>query len=327
MNILNESLNERKKNYSGIANGLAESIRLDRYIAESLQLLNRSQIKSRQLEAKLNGKPAKISRLVKNGDFLELSWLPLSPLYLKPENIVLDTIYEDSRCAVINKPQGMVVHPGAGNHCGTLANALCWRRFYKLDQHSETVSLNNSILNRNGIVHRLDKDTSGVIITAYDDETLAFLSAQFKARTARKRYLALVKGIPSAPKGRIQTTLIRDPRNRKRFTAVPGEPNGKGKTAITCYRIVKSWTDFSLVLLKPKTGRTHQLRVHLQYLGNPIIGDPVYNPLYKTDATLMLHALSLGIVLPGETEQRLFKAPIPDRFRTCIAEVKNRQRK
>ena len=323
--------------YSGIVEGLAVNVRLDRYVAESLCLLSRSQIKTRSLEAKLNGKAVKISHTVKNGDAVELSWLPAAPLYLEPENISLDIIYEDDRCAVINKAQGMVVHPGAGNHVGTLANALLYRHLNRLsgtpNGPNKKTEPAGRINYRNGIVHRLDKDTSGVIIAAYDDQALAFLSAQFKAKTARKRYLAVVQGNPAEKEGTIRTRLIRDPGNRQRFTAIPDVPSVKpqGKIALTGYRVLKSWPGYSLLLLEPKTGRTHQLRVHLKHLGNPIVGDPLYNPLYEEKGkvqeknfsgfTLMLHALSLAVVIPGESERRIFKAPIPDRFKKIIAEL------
>ena len=332
--------------YSGIVGELTGSTRLDRYIAEHIKLLSRSQIKSRTLEAKCNGRPVKISRPVKTGDSLELCWLPAAPLYLEPENIPLDVIYEDTCCAVINKSQGIVVHPGAGNYSGTLANALLWRRLHQSNKNTNVDGLeavmekheDSGLLlpgYRNGIVHRLDKDTSGVIIAAYNDTALAFLSAQFKERTVRKQYLALVQGKPVNEEGSIKTRMIRDPRDRKRFTAIPAENKTKGKIALTKYRTLKTWTGYSLLLLKPKTGRTHQLRVHLQYLGHSILGDPVYNPLYipgRTardtcfpDARLMLHASSLAIVLPGESEQRVFKAPLPDRFTTIIAGLNGRK--
>ena len=312
--------------YSGIVDGVTGTVRFDRYIAETLRLLSRSQIKSRCLEANLNGKRVKISHMVKNGDTIELSWLPAAPLYLTPENIPLKIIYEDERCVVINKQQCMVVHPGAGNHSGTLANALLWRQLNKQNRKHDNPELKPDLaeqLNyRNGIVHRLDKDTSGVLIAAYDDEALAFLSDQFKARTVRKRYLALVQGTPQHDKGSILTRLIRDPHDRRKFTVIPSEAGSSnkmpGKIALTRYRTLKSWPGCSLLLLEPRTGRTHQLRVHLKYLGNPIIGDPVYNPL--REGTLMLHALSLAIVIPGDSEQRIFKAPIPDRFKEKIAE-------
>lgn len=289
-------------------------LRLDRYIAEGLCLLSRSQIKARQLKAKVNGKDVKISRPVKNGDAVELAWNEAEPVNIIPENIPLDIIFEDRRSIVINKSQGMVVHPGAGNWRGTLANALYYRG---LAQGSfSTGGL------RPGIVHRLDKDTSGVMIAAYDDEALAFLAGQFKSRKAKKTYIAIASGVPKEKKGRIETFIARDPRDRKRFTAAE-----RGRTALTFYSVIKTWRTHSLIMLRPATGRTHQLRVHLRCLGHPIAGDPLYgftDPLFP-QASLMLHARRLAITLPGENQARVFKAPIPERFRSMIHTLNNRQ--
>jgi len=303
-------------------------LRLDRYIAENLCLLSRSQIKARELEARVNNKAAKISRIVKNGDEIELSWNEAEPVNLIPENIPLDIIFENNRVVVINKPQGMVVHPGAGNWQGTLANALYHRRL-ELRLFTEEEADAHGL--RPGIVHRLDKDTSGVIIAAWDDEALAFLAEQFKSRKARKTYIAIVSGIPKEKKGRIETFIARDPKDRKRFTvSAPGLGPGKGlgsgkglahgkasgRASLTLYSVIKTWKSHSLLLLRPKTGRTHQIRVHLRHLGHPVAGDPIYgftDPVFQ-NAGLMLHSRSLAITLPGETEQRVFKAPLPERF-------------
>ena len=315
--------------YSGTVEGVNDCVRLDRYVAENLKLLSRSQIKSRGMEATLNGKSVKFSRLVKSGDVITLLWQPAAPLYLAPENIPLDILYEDDRCVVVNKAQGMVVHPGAGNHSGTFANALLWRNLNRpngtQNSHVEGECQNDKLNYRNGIVHRLDKDTSGVIIAAYDNDSLAFLSGQFKEKTVRKRYLALAEGTPHSREGSLRTRLIRDPQDRQRFTAVQDNTGAKpqGKIAVTRFRVLKSWPDYSLLLLEPKTGRTHQLRVHLKYLGTPIVGDPIYNQ--KQGGTLMLHAMSLAIVIPGEAGQRVFKAPLPERFKKCILELNRRK--
>jgi len=287
-------------------------MRLDRYIAENLGLLSRSQIKARELKAKINGKEVKNSRTVKNGDLLELVWKEAEPLNIIPENIPLDIIYEDNRVVVINKVQGMVVHPGAGNRRGTLANALYYRRLER-GSFSGTESATGGL--RPGIVHRLDKETSGVMIAAYDDETLAFLAGQFKSRKVQKTYIAIVNGIPKEKKGRIETFIARDPKDRKRFAIA-----AQGRLALTYYSVIKTWRTHSLILLRPKTGRTHQLRVHLRYLGHPITGDPLYgvaDDLFPK-ASLMLHAKSLAIVLPGENTKRIFKAPLPERFTAMI---------
>jgi 23S rRNA pseudouridine1911/1915/1917 synthase len=300
---------------------IPEAIRLDRYVAEYTGLLTRSQIKSRFLEARLNGRPVKLSRLVKPGDMLELFWTDPPPADLLPEDIPLDIVYEDERVAVIDKPQGMVVHPGAGNHRGTLANALLHRRLER------AVPAGGGEWFRPGIVHRLDKDTSGLIIAAYDDEALVFLADQFKARKVKKTYAAIVRGRPREERGRIETGIIRDRRDRKRFTVSP--PDGGGKYALSFYRVVRSWGDYSLLFLRPRTGRTHQLRVHLRHLGHPILGDPLYG---SPDggfprASLMLHAKSLSLMLPpaavpgGAVRPGNFKSPLPRRFREIIREL------
>jgi 23S rRNA pseudouridine1911/1915/1917 synthase len=294
---------------------IPEAIRLDRYVAEYIGLLTRSQIKSRFLEARLNGRPVKLSRLVKAGDVLDLSWTEAPPADLVPENIPLDIVYENERVVVINKPQGMVVHPGAGNHRGTLANALLYRRLER------AVPAGTGEWFRPGIVHRLDKDTSGLIIAAYDDEALVFLADQFKARKVKKTYAALVRGSLREKRGRIETAIIRDSRDRKRFTCSPPE-SGRGKYALSFYRVVRFWGDYSLVFLRPKTGRTHQLRLHLRCLGHPILGDPLYGSPDSgfPGASLMLHAKNLSLTLPGGGPGN-FKSALPRRFRKIIREL------
>ncbi|MFP3041650.1 RluA family pseudouridine synthase [Treponema primitia] len=291
------------------------SSRLDLYVAEKLKLLTRSQLKTKLLSARLNGKPVKLSRPVKPGDLLELSWAEPPPLNLIPEDIPLCILYEDERVVVIDKAQGMVVHPGAGNRTGTLANALLFRH-----RSLQRSSLDGAGF-RPGIVHRLDKDTSGVIIAAYDDAALAFLADQFKERRVKKTYGAIVLGTPREKAGIIETRIVRDSRDRKRFTVSPD----RGKPALTRYRVIRSWGAYSLLLLQPRTGRTHQLRVHLRHLGHPILGDPIYGaPVIPTQykrfshATLMLHARTLAITLPGQDAQSIFKAPLPERFRELI---------
>jgi 23S rRNA pseudouridine1911/1915/1917 synthase len=290
--------------YAGpVGEDILTGLRLDRYVSERLQLLSRSQIKPRALKAKLNGKEVKISRLLKKGEFLELSWADPEPSELLPQDLPLDIIYEDGQVVVVNKAQGMVVHPGAGNRRDTLANALLFRRLSRGGAGEGF---------RPGIVHRLDKDTSGVIIAAYDDEALAFLAEEFKTRRVKKYYQAIVKGSLQEGTGSVETRIIRDSRDRKRFAVSPD----RGKTALTYYRVVRSWGSHSLLLLRPKTGRTHQLRVHMRYLGHPILGDPLYggpDPLFP-QATLMLHAQSLSLRLPGRAEPDTFKTGLPERF-------------
>ncbi len=280
--------------------------RLDLFISEKLKLLSRSQIKARNLTAKINGKDVKASKLVKKGDVLELCWEEEPPLHIIPQDIPLDIIYEDENCVVVNKAQGMVVHPGAGNRQNTLANAI----YYRMTALEPAVQNWASGL-RPGIVHRLDKETSGVIIAAYNERSHAFLSQQFKSRKTKKNYIAIVCGAPKEKKGRIETFIARDPKDRKRFAV-----SDKGKSALTFYKVLKTKGNYSLVLLRPKTGRTHQLRVHLKYLGCPILGDSLYGSKDKNfpNATLMLHSKSLAITLFGETKERVFSSPLPERF-------------
>ncbi|MDR1024500.1 MAG: RluA family pseudouridine synthase [Treponema sp.] len=305
--------------FSGIVENTA-GLRLDRYVSECLGLLSRSQFRARSMIAAVNGKQAKRSRIIKTGDHLDLSWQEAEIPNLEGEDLPLTILYEDSRVIVIDKAQGMVVHPGAGNHSGTLVNALLFRRAAGPSSPANPpgypgpAALPGDPL-RPGIVHRLDKDTSGVMICAWDIEAHAFLSAQFKAGQARKRYAAILRGVPRESSGRIKTLLCRDSRNRQRFAV--GE---KGKEALSYYTVLHSWRTHSLVLLRPRTGRTHQLRVHMAYLGHPIVGDPLYgsdDPLFPK-ATMMLHAKNLGITLPGEQERRVFTSPLPDRFRSLI---------
>lgn len=310
-------------------------LRLDRYVSEVLCLLSRSQIKARNLSAKVNGKAVKLSRPVKNGDILELVWDDSPPADVVPQDIPLDIIYEDGRCVVINKEQGMVAHPGAGNRQNTLANAIYFRMLQKkpLCRAAETspdissdisvdvsadISVDNFVSLRPGIVHRLDKDTSGVIIAAYDDEAHAFLASQFKSRSVRKTYIAIVMGAPKEVKGRMETCIARDPKDRRRFMV-----SANGKYSLTHYKVIKSWRAYSLVLLRPKTGRTHQLRVHLKHIGCPILGDPVYGSADKLfpDASLMLHSKSLAVTLPGEANARIFSTPVPARFLAIIEKL------
>lgn len=312
-----------------VENSVPPDIRLDRYVSEHLKILSRSQIKARKLTALLNGKAVKISRILKGGECLELSWLEAESPFLIPEDLPLDVIYEDKRVIVINKAQGMVVHPGAGNRQGTLANALLYRKLYMNNQLDELIErakvpgcfAGDTVL-RPGIVHRLDKDTSGIIIAAWDDGAHAFLSEQFKARRVRKSYAALVQGCPKDKKGCIDKRIVRSKRDRKAFTVSDSE----GRMSLTYFRLVRSYGNYSLLLLRPKTGRTHQIRVHLKYLGHPVLGDPIYgreDPAFPR-ASLMLHAKRLSLVLPERRDMKTFRTQLPERFIEITKLLRNR---
>jgi 23S rRNA pseudouridine1911/1915/1917 synthase len=292
-------------------------MRVDRFVAECWKLLTRSQLKARDARILVNGKAAKPSRPVLPGDLVEVSWTEAAAPDLAPESIPLDILFENERVLVVNKAQGMVTHPGAGNWSGTLVNAVLGylgegqsSRFAPIDGRSPGSF-------RPGIVHRLDKDTSGVIILAKDPEALEALALQFRERRVRKQYLAIVRGDLQPSEGSIDTLLARDPRNRKLFAV---SATG-GKRALTLYKVLSRKAGYCLVSLRPRTGRTHQLRVHMRHLGHPILGDPLYSkpdPRFPA-ASLMLHAYRLKIILPGESEPRVFRAPPPERFSRFMA--------
>ena len=290
-------------------------LRLDRFVAEHLGLFSRSQLASRVRGLAVNGAPARQSRRLRLGDLVRVEYDDPAPLRVEGEPIPLAVIFENNDAIVIDKPPGMVVHPGNGNRSGTLLNAL-------LAHRPGMAAAWGSGEARPGIVHRLDKDTSGVMVAAANPAAHEALARQFKDREVRKRYLAIVRGAPPAAEGRIEAPLARSRRDRRRFTAIragaPGAP--VGRAAVTRYRVLRRWPGYSLVLLAPLTGRTHQLRVHLRLIGCPVLGDPLYgrpDPRFP-DATLMLHSWRLSIRLPGEAEPREFRAPLPERFRQVI---------
>jgi len=249
--------------------------------------------------------PARLGKKLKLGDRISLVWAEASSTDIVAEEIPISVIFENADVIVVDKPQGMVVHPGSANRSRTLVNALLF--------HYEGLQREFGAGDpRPGIVHRLDKDTSGVIIVAKNARAHDFLARQFQARTVKKGYLAIVKGKPLPTAGVLETLVARDPRNRKRFVCV----KSGGRVAVTSWRVIRSFAGYSLVALRPRTGRTHQLRVHMHHLRTPILGDPLYarrDPRFS-DATLMLHARRLAIVIPGEEAPRMFGSPIPARI-------------
>lgn len=279
-------------------------MRCDKYISEVWGLCSRSQIRALSIELLLDRKPAKWSQDVHNGQCICLSWNEVFTEF-QPEKIDLEILYQDDDVWVINKPVGLVVHPGAGHPNKTLANGLAYLLGEGLDQFPDA--------SRAGIVHRLDKDTSGVIICAKNIKAHEFLSNQFRQRLARKYYLAFCEdthGYP--PFGRVKNFIFRCHQDRRKFSS---NFDRHGKVAVSSYRIIRQRKGYSLVLFKPYTGRTHQLRVHAKHWGFPIVGDPLYNPHALQQGTgLMLHAWKLKICLPSGGSTREFCAPLPQRF-------------
>jgi 23S rRNA pseudouridine1911/1915/1917 synthase len=303
--------------------GEGQGDRADKFIADGAGILSRSQLKARDAHILVNAKPEKLSRRLAEGDIVEVFWTKEPSHSIEPEKLDVSLLYEDENVFVFDKAQGMVTHPAAGNWRGTLANAALW-----LD--AERRGAATCAAPRGGIVHRLDKDTSGVIIVARNVETHEFLASQFKNRSTRKEYIALVCGSLPDMAGRVENRLARDKRDRKKFA----ECESDGKPALTDYRALARWeigapsgsnsiSRYALVALFPKTGRTHQLRVHMAGLGCPILGDPIYGGKDKRfpAAGLMLHARKLRISIPGDAEPRVFAAPIPSRFREIVAEL------
>lgn len=246
----------------------------------------------------------KASQKVASGDEVRVTVPPPSPSTLAAENIPLNIIYEDDDLLVIDKPAGMVVHPAAGHPGGTLVNAVLGH-----DPGLEGVGDEQ----RPGIVHRLDKDTSGLIVVAKNDRAHRYLQTQFKDRNAQKVYLALVVGQPPSATGIIDAPIDRDSKNRQRMAVMR---DGSGRESVTHYRTLESFKTFTLLEAEPKTGRTHQIRVHLTFLGCPIVGDSMYTTSRAVNLRLpglqrqFLHAARLTLTLPsGQT--RTFESPLP----------------
>ena len=289
--------------------------RLDKYIASLPNGMNRSKLKSGVSEILVNGKKCKLSQKVKAGDQIDIQWEDNIPDDIEPQNIPLDIIYEDDNVTVVNKEQGMVTHHACGNWDGTLVNALLYH-WQRESVHLIKEGTDSEILARRrpGIVHRLDKETSGIIITAKNRDSEEWLQSQFKDKSLQKEYILITTGRPPAYAGDIRTQIIRDPKNRHRFKAVID--TDEGKYARTIYHCIACYGNYSLIRVRIKTGRTHQIRVHMKYLGCPILGDDIYNKPDKNfpNATLMLHSYRLKIRLPGQNIYTAFKTKTPRRF-------------
>jgi len=275
--------------------------RLDRVIAQAVSDLSRSVVQRliKKAQVTVNGRLSKPSYRVERGDRLVIHVPKDKPPETLPESIALDVIYEDDDLLVVNKPAGMVVHPAYGHRSGTLVNAI-------LAHCPQTENVGGA--DRAGIVHRLDKDTSGVILVAKSQEAHTALQHQFKKRQVDKTYLALVEGHPEPRQGIIDAPIGRNKRHRKQMAIVRS-----GRQAQTAYRVVKLYENNSLVEVKPKTGRTHQIRVHMAWLGYPVVGDRVYG--YRKQLVLksrhFLHAHELKLTHPVSEAPLSFTAPLP----------------
>lgn len=258
----------------------------------------------------INDKPVKASRKVEPSEVITVTIPDPVDTTIAPENIPLDVVYEDHDVIVVNKPSGMIVHPSAGIYSGTLVNALLY--------HCDDLSSINGV-NRPGIVHRIDKETSGLLMVAKNDKAHRSLSAQLEEHSVIRRYVALVHGVIPHNKGRIVAPIGRDPDDRQKMTVT----DKNAKEAITNFTVLERFDDMTLIECRLETGRTHQIRVHMQYIGYPVYGDPKYGR--RSDDTShgqYLHAKILGFKHPTTGEQMLFEAPLPDYFEEKIEELR-----
>lgn len=296
-----------------------EGVRLDTFLASQIEGWSRARLQHliTDEEVLVNGKPAKSSYKLNANDEIEIELIASPTTSFAPENIPLEIVFEDEALIVVNKPAGLVVHPAAGSRTGTLANALAYH-FERLSRKAGEV--------RPGIVHRIDKDTSGLLVVAKTEIAHEHLADQFRARKVFKSYLALVHGVVERDTGRIEEPLARDPRNRTRMAIVRG-----GRGAISLYKVRRRFDRFTLLDVEIKTGRTHQIRVHLASSKHPVVGDEVYgggrdNTVRDSKLRVeirklgrhFLHAAELGLRHPISGEQLRFEAPLPADLRHLL---------
>lgn len=289
-------------------------LRLDVCLAARFPDLTRSRLKNLIDDGlvTVNGRPAKAGQKLEPGDAVECTVPEAAPIAAKPEDIPLDIVYEDGDLIVLNKPRGLVVHPAAGNERGTLVNAL-------LNHCTDLSGIAGEI--KPGIVHRLDKDTTGLLVVAKNDKAHLSLSAQIGEKSVRRIYLALVEGNIKEDSGRVDAPLGRSRTDRKQIAVVEG-----GRTAATQYFVLERFGDVTLVECHLETGRTHQIRVHMKHIGHPVVGDSVYG-VRKQRFQLqgqLLHAARLEFTHPSTGERMGFAAPLPADFEAVLTKLRSK---
>jgi len=284
-------------------------VRLDRYVSEQCPELSRTYAQRLIADGYItvNDRLAKASLKLSIGDRLRVVIPPTAPSPLSPEAIPLNIIYEDDDLLVVDKPAGLAVHPAPGHPGHTLVNAIL-SHFPRLADVSDSL--------RPGVVHRLDKDTSGVMLVAKNKTAQANLSDQFKAHSVHKTYLVLVKGRLTPEEGIIEAPMGRDPRNRKRMAVV-----AEGREARTEYRVIKYISSYTLLKVMPETGRTHQIRVHLSAIGYPVVGDKVYGVKSPYLSRQFMHASRLGFKLPSTGEYVEFTSDLPPDLEQALRDI------
>ncbi|HEY3474504.1 MAG TPA: RluA family pseudouridine synthase [Anaerolineales bacterium] len=292
--------------------------RLDKFLVGQLQEFSRSRIQVLIADGfvEVNGRPAKkAGQTLESGNHITVRVPPPAPTELVAEDIPLDIVFENESLVVVNKPAGMVVHPAVGHSSGTLVNAMLG-----YDPDIEGIGGEE----RPGVVHRLDKETSGLILLAKDERAHRWLQDQFRLRKVDKTYLALVDGRPPTPSGRVEAHIGRDPSHRKRMAIVP---ESRGREAISEYRTLETFRQHTLLEFHPLTGRTHQIRLHCAFLGCPVVGDAVYGRK-KASVDIerhFLHAYRLKIILPGEKQPRTFEASLPEELERVLNSLRAEQ--
>ena len=289
------------------------NMRIDKYLSDLMVDKSRSYIQGlvEKQNIVVNNKIVKSNYKVKCGDIIEITVEEPEMLKVEPENIQLNILYEDKDVIVVNKPQGMVVHPAPGNYKGTLVNALLY--------HCTDLSSINGII-RPGIVHRIDKDTSGILVIAKNDDAHNKLSEQLKEHSMKREYYALVEGRIKNDEGTIDKPIGRNKKDRLKMGIVED-----GKNAVTHYKVIERYNGYSLVKCILETGRTHQIRVHMSYIGFPLVGDPLYGhkkQRFKLQGQV-LHAKTLGFIHPSTNEYMEFNSELPNYFNELICKLRN----
>jgi 23S rRNA pseudouridine1911/1915/1917 synthase len=290
--------------------------RLDHFLVVCLPEYSRSRLQGLIKDGLVwvNGVPArKAGQILESAAVVSVHIPPSEPSALKPEHIPLDIIYEDQNVLIINKAAGMVVHPAAGHTQGTLVHAA-------LAHAPEMEGIRGEV--RPGVVHRLDKNTSGLILLAKNDAAHRWLQEQFRARKVSKVYLTLVDGQPPTPKGRVEASIGRSAADRKQMAVVA---TNKGRTAVSEYFTLESFPAHTFLEVHPITGRTHQIRLHMQFLGCPVVGDTVYGRRTPTIPLRrhFLHAAHISLVLSPGTAARTFSAPLPSELEAVLSQLRS----
>jgi 23S rRNA pseudouridine1911/1915/1917 synthase len=296
-----------------VVDGANKNDRLDAFLAAKLPGHSRSSVQKliEHNHISVNGHEARSNYRLKTGDSIKVEIHKPETIPVKAENIPLDIVYEDDTLLVVNKPAGMVVHPAPGNYSGTLVNALLY--------HCDNLSGINGVL-RPGIVHRIDKDTTGLIMVAKDEETHRHLAGQLKEHSINRKYIALVRGAIEEDEGTIQAPIGRHPTNRKKMAVTARN----SREATTHFSVINRYAEYTLIEARLETGRTHQIRVHMNYIGHPVVGDPKYGREGELDAkSLLLHAAVLGFVHPARNKYMEFNAPLPGHFLETIRSLQD----